>query len=60
MLTMLTVECKSASAVAGRLWRSMMGALFALTVSASMAVETLPMNELAPGVFVFKIGRAHV
>lgn len=53
MLTMLTVECKSASAVAGRLWRSMMGALFALTVSASMAAETLPMKELAPGVFVF-------
>ncbi|MCP2936099.1 hypothetical protein NK983_25760, partial [Salmonella enterica subsp. enterica serovar Typhimurium] len=53
MLTMLTVECKSASAVVGRLWRSMMGALFALTVSASMAAETLPMKELAPGVFVF-------
>lgn len=31
----------------------MMGALFALTVSASMAAETLPMKELAPGVFVF-------
>lgn len=53
MLTMLTVECKSASAVAGRLWRSMMGGLIALTVSASMAAETLPMKELAPGVFVF-------
>ncbi|PZU51514.1 MAG: quinoprotein relay system zinc metallohydrolase 2 [Thauera sp.] len=31
----------------------MMGGLIALTVSASMAAETLPMKELAPGVFVF-------
>lgn len=53
MLTMLTVECKSASAVAGRFWRSMVGGLIALTVTVSMAAETLPMKELAPGVFVF-------
>lgn len=31
----------------------MVGGLIALTVTVSMAAETLPMKELAPGVFVF-------
>lgn len=53
MLTMQTVERKSANAVAGRLWRPMMAVLTALAAAVAVAAESLPMKEVAPGVFVF-------
>ncbi len=53
MLTMLTVERKSPRVSAGRLWRSMTGAVTMLLAAAAMAAESLPVKEVAPGVFVF-------